>query len=128
MQTVLDFGWHDEMLEVVQDASDKLVQKMIKHHRTKLAELALQDHTDFSVQEARRHNCVYISYYQRELQFRSDIHNARLLTQPSWKLYTHHRRPPVQRKDIVLDKIATPQQMSELFEMSGCLLLFQVGI
>ena len=126
METVLDFGWHEEMVEVVQDASDKLVQKMIKHHRTHLSKLAMQDQTDFSVQETTRHHRIYISYYQRELQLRCGIHHRRLLAQPLWKLCTHHRLPPTPRKDIELDKIATRQQMSELFEMSGCFLLFKV--
>jgi len=126
MENVLDFGWHDEMVEVVQDASDKLVQKMIRHHRTHLSNLAIENQTDFSVQETTRHHRIYISYYQRELQLRSRIHDTRVLTQPLWKLCTHHRLPPTPRKDIQLDKIATRQQMSELFEMSGCFLLFKV--
>ena len=126
MENVLEFGWHDEMVEVVQDASDKLVQKMIKHHRTHLSKLAIQNQTDFSVQETTRHHRIYISYYQRELQLRSGIHHTRVLTQPLWKLCTHHRLPPTPRKEIELDQIATRQQMSELFQMSGCFLLFKV--
>ena len=108
-----DFSPEAMMREALVEADDNMVQNMIAKHRKELAELSLQNQTDYVVKINTMKSRQDLFSYACELKIRGMIHLRRRNENPSWTKFTHHRKTHLYHPNLPTDRCATDEEMAE---------------